>query len=74
VIELRPRDNSIQMPAEPACRRQWIGSSVLRMLEIFSRDRHPEVEGDNITVVVAAIGKKINNAMENAPLCMAFVP
>ena len=44
------------------------------MLEIFSRDRHPEVEGDNITVVVAAIGKKINNAMENAPLCMAFVP
>ena len=35
----------------------WIGLSVLRMLEIFSRDRHPEVEGDNITVV-AAVGKR----------------
>ena len=30
------------MPAEPACRRQWIGSSVLRMLQIVSCDRHPE--------------------------------
>jgi len=28
------------------------------MLEIFSRDRQPEVEGDDITVVVAAVGKK----------------
>ena len=46
------------MPTEPACRRQWIGSSVLRMLKIFSRNRHPEVEGDDITVVVAAVGKK----------------
>jgi len=33
----------------------WIGSSVLRMLEVFSRDGHPELEGDDITVVVAAI-------------------
>jgi len=57
-IELRPRDNSIQMPTEHACRRQWIGSSVLRMLKIFSRNRHPEVEGDDITVVVTAIGKE----------------
>ena len=46
------------MPAEPACRRQWIGSSVLRMLQSFSRNRHPEVEGDDITVVVAAVVKK----------------
>ena len=30
--------NSIQMPTEPACRRQWIGSSVLRMLQIFSKE------------------------------------
>ena len=29
------------------------------MLGIFSRDRHPEVEGDDITVVVAAVGKII---------------
>ena len=58
VIGLRPRDNSIQMPTERACRRQWMGSSVLRMLEIFYRDRHPEVEGDDITVVVAAVRKK----------------
>ena len=43
------------MPTERAWRRQWIGSSVLRMLEIFSRDRQPEVEGDDITVVVAAV-------------------
>jgi len=28
------------------------------MLKIFSRDRHPEVEGDDITVVVATVGKK----------------
>jgi len=33
------------------------------MLQIFSRDRHPEVEGDDIvtdidTVVFAAIGQK----------------
>ena len=42
------------MYAERVCRRQWIGSSVLRMLEILSHDRHPEVEGDDITVVVAA--------------------
>ena len=28
------------------------------MLEIFSRDRQPEVEGDDITVVVAAVRKK----------------
>ena len=28
------------------------------MLEIFSWDRHPEVEGDDITVVVAAVVKK----------------
>ena len=35
----------------------WIGLSVLHMLEIFARDRHPEVEGDDITVVVAAVGK-----------------
>jgi len=36
-----------------------ISGKVLRMLEIFSRDRHPEVEGDDITVVVvAAIRKK----------------
>ena len=33
----------------------WIGSSVLRMLEIFSWDHHPEVEGDDITVVVAGV-------------------
>ena len=46
------------MPAERACRRQRIGSSVLRMLQVFSRDRHPEVEGDDITVVVAAVRKK----------------
>ena len=60
---------------ERAWRRQWIGSSVLRTLENFSRDRHPEVEGDDITVVVAAVRKKeTNNAMENAPLCMASVP
>ena len=45
------------MYTERVC-RQWIGSSVLRMLEIFSRDRHPEVEEDNITVVVATVGKK----------------
>jgi len=57
-IELRPRDYSIQMYTERAYRRLWIGSSVLRMLELFSRDRHPEVEGDDITVVVAAVGKK----------------
>ena len=42
------------------------------MLVIFSRKRHPEVEGDDITVVVAAVGR--DNAMEKAPLCMAFVP
>ena len=35
-----------------------IGLFILRMLEIFSRGRDPEVEGDDITVVVAAIGKK----------------
>ena len=46
------------MYTELACRRQWIRLSVLRMLKIFSRDRHPEVEGDDITVVVAAVGKK----------------
>ena len=46
------------MPTERACRRQWIGSSVLRMLQIFSLDRHLEVEGDDITVVVAAVRKK----------------
>ena len=46
------------MPTERACRRQWIGSSVLRMLEILSRDHQPEVEGDDITVVVAAVRKK----------------
>ena len=46
------------MPIERARRRQWIGPSVLRMLQIFSRDRHPEVEGDDITVVVAAVRKK----------------
>jgi len=57
-IRLRPRDYSIQMYTERACRRQWIGLSVLGMLEIFSRDRHQEVEGDDITVVVAAVGKK----------------
>jgi len=57
-IKLRPRDNSIQMYTEHACRRQWIGSSVLRMLEIFSRDCHLEVKRDDITVVVAAVGKK----------------
>jgi len=28
------------------------------MLEIFARDRHPEVEGDDITVVVAAVRNK----------------
>jgi len=28
------------------------------MLEIFTWDRYLEVEGDDITVVVAAIGKK----------------
>ena len=28
------------------------------MLEIFSRGRDPEVNGDNITVVVAAVRKK----------------
>ena len=28
------------------------------MLEIFSRDRQAEVEGDDITVVVAAVRKK----------------
>ena len=28
------------------------------MLEIFSRHRQPEVEGDDITVVVAAVRKK----------------
>ena len=28
------------------------------MLEIFSRDRQPEFEGDDITVVVAAVRKK----------------
>ena len=53
-IKLRSRDNSIQMPTEGAWRLQWIGSSVVRMLKIFSRDRHPEVEGDDITVVVAS--------------------
>ena len=31
------------------------------MLKIFSQDRHPEVEGDDITVVVAAVGKKEKN-------------
>jgi len=36
----------------------WIGLSILRMLEISSWDRHPEVEGDDITAVVAAFGKK----------------
>ena len=46
------------MPTERARRRQWIGLSVLRMLEIFPRDRQPEVEGDDITVVVAAVRKK----------------
>jgi len=30
----------------------------LRMLKIFSWYRDPEVEGDDITVVVAAVGKK----------------
>ena len=45
------------------------------MLEIFSQGRHPEVEGEDIAaVVVAAVRKEINNAMENAPLCIAFVP
>jgi len=29
------------------------------MLEIFSHDRHPEVKGDDITVVVAAVRKKV---------------
>ena len=28
------------------------------MLEIFFRDRHPEVEGDDITVVVSAVRKE----------------
>ena len=41
----------------------------MRMLEILSRDRHPEVEGDDITG-----GDNNSNAMENAPLCIAFVP
>jgi len=45
------------MYTERAYRQQWIGLSVLRMLGIFSLDRHPEVEGDDITVVVAAVGK-----------------
>ena len=39
-------------------RLQWLGSSVLRMLEFFPRDRQQEVEGDDITVVVAAVRKK----------------
>ena len=43
------------MYTERACRRQWIVLSVLRMLEIFSWDPHLEVEGDDITVVVAAV-------------------
>ena len=43
------------------------------MLEIFCRDRHPEVEGYDITVVVATVRNK-QNAMENAPLCIVFVP
>jgi len=67
VIELRPRDNSIQMYTECACRRQWIGSRVLRMLKIFSRDRHPEVEGDDITVVVA--GQKKNSTRRRMCRC-----
>jgi len=46
------------MYTDRACRQQWIGLSFLRMLKIFSRDRHPEVEGDDITVVVTAVGKK----------------
>ena len=46
------------MPTERACRRQWIGLSILRMLKIFSRDRQLEVEGDDIIVVVAAVRKK----------------
>ena len=46
------------MPTELACRRQWIGSSVLSMLKILSHDRHLEVEGDDITVVVVTVEKK----------------
>ena len=37
----------------------------------FPGGRELEVKEDNITVVVAAIG---NNVMENAPLCITFVP
>ena len=39
-------------------RLRWLGSSVLRMLEFFPRDRQPEVEGEDITVVVATVRNK----------------
>ena len=46
IVELRLLDNSIHSRVKRAC-TEWDWICLLCMLEIFSRGREPEVEGDN---------------------------